>query len=99
MSRFYVQWWERSQLLSLALLPRLRLTVGSSIGIGFAWLTVWFHMWLITGRRPHDTTMIEILPHLWFHWHRHWGCGLHLWWFQWKGHVWLYRPSKIGAGQ
>ena len=91
-SRFYGYLWERSDSLSLAMLPRVRLTVGSSIGIGLQWMTAWFHVWLRTSEgRPHDTTMIELLPHVWFHWNRKWGAGMHIWWLTWKVHWWLYR--------
>lgn len=92
MSRFYWHLYERSDMVSLALLPRIRLTVGSSTGVGFQWLTAWFHFWIRSSNGP-TTTMIELLPHVWFHWHPRWGYGVHLWFLRWKGHVWLNRKE------
>jgi hypothetical protein len=92
-SRFYWQWREPYEMFTLALLPRLRLTIGSSIGVGFAWFTLWLHVWLRHSRAPHSTTMIELLPHVWFHWNREWGYGVHLWFLRWKWHWWLHRKS------
>lgn len=97
MSRFYYQFSEPHDMLSLALLPRIRLTVGSSIGVGFGFMNLWMHYWLRTDRYPHSTTMIELLPHLWFHWNKQWGYGVHLWFLRWKRHWWIHRKGPRAA--
>lgn len=91
--RVYWQLGEFGGFVSLAILPRIRLAYGSSIGLGFGWLNAWLHVWLRNRESP-NTHMMELLPHLWFHWHREHGYGVHLWWLQWKGHWWINRRSK-----
>lgn len=94
--RLYAFLYERP-IHSLALLPRLRLCIDDSFGFGVAWLTAWLHVWLWF-RKPHApvrrAVMIEVLPHLWLHWDRRFGVGVHIEWIRWRAHVWLYRPPE-----
>lgn len=75
---------------TLALLPRLRLATGSSVGLGFQWLTAWLHVWLWHSVRSTRGRMIELLPHVWIHWHPR-GSGIHLEWVIWRTHFWFRR--------
>jgi hypothetical protein len=94
MTRFYGYLWERSDLRSLSLLPRLRLATGSSVGLGFQFLTTWLHVWLWRTEPVRQGRMIELLPHVWIHWHRRWGAGVHLQWIVWRTHFWFYQPAQ-----
>lgn len=96
MSRFYGYFWQRESIRTLAVLPRIRLTTGRTVGVGFAWLTAWWHVWL--WRREHDGVMLDLLPHLWLHWHPDHGSGAHLWWLHWRWHVWFRRGQSIVSG-
>lgn len=86
--------WERSDIKTLALLPRIRLHTGGGIGLG--WLTAWLHIWVL--KSPWGGHMIELTPHVWLHWHSRWGAGIHVEWIVWRTHFWFYRPpSQVKA--
>jgi hypothetical protein len=80
MKRFYGYLYERDDCITIALLPRIRLTVGSSVGLGFQWLTCWLHVWLWDGVRR--DSMIELTPHVWLYLNPRHGVYLHLQWLK-----------------
>lgn len=90
--RRFIGWlWKREEIRTLALLPRIRLTPGRSVGLGFGWFTAWGHVWLCRACRRRDYPMIELLPHVWLHWHPRHGAGVHLWFLVWTAHIWFWR--------
>jgi hypothetical protein len=97
MSRFHLQLWDQDDFHTLALLPRIRVSTGRNVGIGLGWLTIWFHVWLWTNPAHRGGRMTELLPHVWLHWRRRHGSGVHLWFLHWRLHRWFYRhPSTVG---
>lgn len=89
MSRFYF-----STSGGIAWLPRIRLTTGSSIGLGFQLLHLWLHVWIRPGSGP-DTRMFELLPHVWTYSGSH-GLYLHFWWLRFKWTKQLIRRTPKG---
>ncbi len=97
MSRFCGYLWAQDECITIALLPRIRLALGSDIGLGFQWLTGWFHVWLWNGKKFWRGTMIDLTPHIWLFIRPHYGAYLHLWWLTWRSSVLLYRSKYSQA--
>lgn len=78
----------------LEVLPRARLSIDKSIGIGFAWIASWLHVWLWDTRTDRPFRQIELLPRIWLHYHKKHGAGVHLQWWRWKAHFWFWRTPE-----
>ena len=77
------------------LLPRLRLTTGYCMGLGFAWIACWFHLWIgDMSASCNPSRQIELLPRIWLHYHSKNGAGVHLQWIRAKTHFWLWRNGE-----